>query len=1169
MNPDPEARFGAAPGADRVAAPMTRVTPSRFLSLSSLALFAACSGGGGTTGSSSTGGSFLALRTDPNDNATLFLNDAVRIDFSQPVDFATVNLSTVGFQVLDGFGNVVAEPVAGTFAIGTSPGDTDAGRRLLFEPRLPTNDQFSNGGFRPGRTYLVQLVGGSAVNGTILRDTRGRPLEVPVSFRFNTANGAAASQLFRDTVLGGPRRVSLQLSPSADQSGAVQLNELGSKGLEVRLRFDQPLNPSSTNVPVAIPTDPLTRSPNNRGRVFLEYDDPVLGESVWLPSDAELEANSSSGATLVLRPLGVLPNNALVRVIVERTLEDISGESNVANAAFNRVFGTFRTRRAYDQQFDAVVQDFQATSQLDLAAAFPEPVAEVGPGYVKAGFDFEGTATNVEFEPTAPETILNTNFTVVTPKEGAPFNVAGGQFNFKNVKIPAGRTVRGTGSNPLVFLVTGSFEVAGTLSVRGGDGTRVTTSGNANVPKAGGAGVCGGGDGGAGSPSTTLRDLKGGNGNGPLQASGKGGIGGALSCIAGCNRGAGGGGGSLATQGDPNFKQKTQPPSATQVFSIFQQQTGVGGNGCLGVAGAASRQLQGAVPGPTVFADARSDNNFWGVGVRFDGTALRITGELSVPIGGGGGGGGGDVSSSNCNVNDVNFEQDRSGGGGGGGGGVLIVKALGPILIADTGRITADGGSGGDGEVSGSLATSLRAGGGGGGSGGMVVLMSATRIDINARGSAGRFLYGAATGTDTNDYDFSISADGGACVTSTSTPAILRKYQGDATGVIQAAYATSYDSVPLGGFGGMGIVQLMTPPGTNATDSTNTRLDDNINFFRATVLQSGAGKRNLIGWRGFPNNLGQGVDDTGSVITIGDNEGDIRPSPILLPVPFGTKTRVRSRWIDTGSTVRRGLLVDDNLPRGVIETGGAQRGPKYEFAGLSDFDGTLQTTQPNRGYASFRRVGNTAFSKFPTIVPASAVLAQPVATTFQGDAAYRIDLVAPAAALGTVADRFTDYLVELLDANDQRLAAFRMLSHNDRQLIVASDGQAMPGSVAKAQVLASFFEMITGETRGPGPTYIGASGSRVPIANVKIGFAFHQDPASLTAQRLPATPGEFLYDLEDPAVQEQVRQLGAAFVQYDVLFDTGFKLQTADAPPSLSPNTLRPEIRSLRLPFRF
>jgi hypothetical protein len=1160
---------------------MTRAIPTRFLSLTSVALLVACSGGGGAAGASTFGGSFLALRTEPSDNATLFLNDSLRIDFSQPIDFSSVDYSTVSFQVLDGFGNVVAEPVAGTFAIGTSPGDAAPGRRLLFEPKLPTNDQFNNGGFRPGRSYVVQLVGGSPVNGTVLTDTRGRPLESAVSFRFNTANGSAASQLFSNTVIGGPRRVELQLSPPPDQTGAVQLNELGSQRLEVRLRFDQPLNPSSGNVPVAIATDPLTRSPSNRGRVFLEYDDPVFGQGIWLPADVELEANSAAGSTLVLRPLGVLPNNAVVRVIVEATLEDISGESNVANlGVYNRVFGSFRTRRSYDQQFDAVVQNFLTSSQVDLTAAFAEPVAEVGPGYVKASFDFGGTVTNTEFEPSVPETILNTDFTVVTPKEGAPLNVAGGQFNFRNVRIPPGRTVRGTGSNPMVFFVTGSFLVEGTLSVRGGDGTRVTTSGNANVPKAGGAGVCGGGDGGAGSPSTTLRDVKGADGNGPLQAPGKGGIGGGLGCLAGCGRGAGGGGGSLATQGDPNFKQKTAPPGPTEVFPRFQQQVGVGGNGCIGASGAPSRQLQGAVPGPIVFSDARGDNNFWGVGVRFDGTPLRITGELAVPIGGGGGGGGGDSSSSNCNVNDANFEQDRSGGGGGGGGGVLIVKALGPIVIAETGRITADGGSGGDGEVSGALTTSPRGGGGGAGSGGMVVLMSATRIDINARGStvagATRFLYGSAT-TDTNDFDFSISADGGACLTATATPSIARKYQPDATAAIPPAFATNYDSVPLGGFGGMGIVQLMAPPGANNLDGpvanpaagTNTRLDDNINFFRGGALARGIDKERLLAWRGFPNNLGVGVGDNGTTITIGDNEGDIRPSPILLPVPFGSQSRIRSRWIDTGSTVRRPLIADDNLPRGVVTTGGAQAGPRYEFAGVSDFDGALQATQPNRGYASYRRVGSTALSKFPTIVPPSAVLTQPVATTFQGTAAYRIDLGAPAAGLGSVPDRYTDYLVELLSSADARLAAFRVLSHSDRQLIVASDGQAMPADVAKAQVLASFFEMLTNGERGPGATYIGASGSRVPVANVKIGFAFHQDPASGTALRLPPTPGTFLFDLDDPAVQEQVRLLGAAFVQYDILFDTAFKSQPTDAPPGLSPSTPRPELRSLRVPFRF
>ena len=39
---------------------------------------------------------------------------------------------------------------------------------------------------------------------------------------------------------------------------------------------------------------------------------------------------------------------------------------------------------------------------------------------------------------------------------------------------------------------------------------------------------------------------------------------------------------------------------------------------------------------------------------------------------------------------------------------------------------------------------------------------------------------------------------------------------------------TSYDTEPLGGLGGMGIVQLMAPPGENLNDGTNTRLDDNI-----------------------------------------------------------------------------------------------------------------------------------------------------------------------------------------------------------------------------------------------------------------------------------------------------------------------------------------------------
>ena len=1132
---------------------MIRVTPARPFSLAILVALAGCSGGGSTNG---TGGNFVVLKTEPVDNATLFLNDAIQIDFSNPVDLDSVDLTTFSFEVRNQLGLVVAEPVAGTFEIGTSPGDAVAGRRLRFVPRLPTNDLFTNGGFRPGRTYTVQLVGGSQVNVTTMLDTGGKPLALPKSFRFSTADGTTPAQLFRNTAAGGPRRAGFEILPTPDaagpEAGRVSLNKLGTPAVELRLLFDQPLNPSSTNVPVNIETSPLLRNSSNRGRIFLEYNDVVYGPNIWIPAEVELESNELTGATVILRPIGVLPNNATVRVIVEATLEDISGESNVTSgAAFQRTFATFLTRRSYDQQFDAAVDDFLDSSQVDLTAAFAEPFAEVGPGYLKSGFAFEGSTTGAEFEPTAPETVLNTDFTQVTPKQGAAYNVSGGIFNFQNVRIPAGKTVRGTGSNPMVWLVSGTFRVEGLLSVRGGNGVAVNTSGNANVSKAGGAGVCTGGNGGAGSPSTTARDIAGATGNGPLQVVGGGGAGGALSCTAGCGRGAGGGGGSLATQGDPNFKQKTQAPAPPGVpLAVFQQQGGDGGNGCIGAAGAVTRSLAGSLSGPLVFADARADNNFWGTGVRFD-TLLRITGELAVPLGGGGGGGGGDLSFSNCDLTDINFENDSSGGGGGGGGGVLIVKALGPIVIADGGRITADGGSGGAGEAS---SSSSRGGGGGGGAGGMVILMSATSIDINVRGSNNKFRYAAPD----NDYDFSISADGGVCVTGTQTPAILKKYQPTnvTTGDIGAAFATNYDAVPLGGFGGMGIVQLMAPPGAN-TDGTNTRLDDNINILRSTAAQTGAVKRDLIAWRGFPNLFGQGVDDQGNVITIGDNEGDIRPSPILLPTPFASKSRLRSNWIDTGASVRRGLAVDDNLPRGIVEQGGAQRGPRYEF------DGVNATT----GFVNYQLVGSSATVTAPLTVAATNISTVNANSTLLGKPAYRVGLATP--ALGTVVDRFAGYEAEILNGVDTLLGSFRIMSHTGSELVLSTEAGAFPATAAKARVRAKFFDVVTNGVGGLGSTYLGSTGSRVPISNVRIGFAFHQNPQTPAAQRFPANPNEYTFNLADPMVQETVRALGMAFVQWDIVFDIAYKDLPADTPPALSPTTPRTELRFLRLPYRF
>jgi len=1140
------------------------------MSLASLAMFAACGGGGGTTGGLKTGGDFIVLSTEPSENGQLFLNDAIRIDFSRDVDLASVDRNTFSFQVRDQLGNIVAEPVAGSFRIGTSPGDSKPGRRLLFVPRLPTNDLYTNGGFRPGRTYEVQLVGGNKVNDTTIRDTSGKKLALPRTFRFSTADGTTPGDLFRNTVSGGPRRAGFEITPTPDAAtNRVVLNKLGAPSVEVRLRFDQALNPNSVNVPVTIDTNPETRNSNNRGRIYMQYDD-VDGTDRWIPADVELESNADSasgGAVVVLRPLGVLPNNAEVEVIVANSLEDISGESNAASVAYEERFGVFRTRRAYEQQFDGVVEGFLSTDSIDFLAPFSEPMAEVGDGYIKAGFDFEGTVTGADFAPSAPVTVLNTDFTQVQPANGSAFNVSGGVFNFRNVTIPAGREVYGQGSNPMVWLCSGTFTVAGLLSVQGGDGQAVSSTDDANIPKAGGAGVCGGGDGGDGSPSETERDAAGGNGRGPLQLADGGGRGGQYSCFAGCSRGAGGGGGSLATQGDPNYKLKVTPAGTVllpppnpdgifNLFPIFQQQTGQGGNGCSGVAGAVTRSLEGSAPGPTIFTDPRNDNNFWGTGVRYD-TDLRITGELAVPVGGGGGGGGGDLSyNATCDIDDPNFQSDSSGGGGGGGGGVLIVKSLGPIIIANGGRISADGGMGGGGEP---LEASLEGGGGGGGAGGMVILMSAERIVINARGtSVGS---GASATTiyryeDQNDYAFSISADGGVTKTGSTPPVINGKYPVSGQAIL-ANRGTTYDSVPLGGFGGMGIVQLMAPPGTTNSDNTNTVLDDNIEVRLAGGSPlNGPEKQAMLAWRGFPNAFGQGVDDDGNVInpTNADNEGDIRPAPVLLPTPFAKKSRMRSIWIDTGATNRRGLTVDDDQPRGIVEQSGAQAGPLYEWMG------TLASGYFDYGFADGRAVLDQ-----PIVVSATSVLSTDANATYLGRPAYRVRLTQP--ALGTTDDRYVQYQAELLDINGDPLSSYRILTHGASDLLLSPENGALDEGVAFLQVRAKFFEVVTNGATGLGATYSGTGGQR-PVANVRVGWAFHTDPSDENAPRYPAQDGTFAYQLDATAL-ETIRSEQMSFVQWDILFDMSYVEVGGDTPPALNPETNRPELHFLRLPFRF
>jgi|GEM_PF-1815769 len=1155
----------------------------------SLLALSACGGGGASVGQAGFGGGFgsgdfQVIRTAPVNGGTIFLNDPVSVDFSTPVDLNSATLSTMAFQALDQQGNPISELVTGTFVLGRANGDTEIGRRLQFVPRFPTNNDFTNGGFKSGRTYLVRLVGGAANNNQVLRDINGTALNQPITFQFSTREGTQPAQLFRDPKSGGPLGTGLSVSTAADLSD-VPLGLFGAPPLEIRLDFDQALNPSTGNVPVAFDVDPLVRDINDRGRVYLEYDDPDYGANTWIPADVELERNDLSGATLVLRPAGVLPNNANIRVIVEQTLEDISGENNLANLAFDRVFGTFDTSEAYEQQWNGIAEDFTTSGNLDLTASFPESQADVGPGYVRAGFAFEGNPTSLEYEPTANEVVLNTSFTQIVPKQGLPFTVAGGVFNFKNVTIPQGVTVRGAGPNPMVWLCSGKFTVAGTLTVAGGDGARVDTLNSANFAKAGGVGSCGGGNGGEGTPSATQRDIQGGTGRGPLQAAGKGGRGGNLACTSGCytgsgyngsGGGSGGGGGTMATQGDLNWRG-TIPSGTipnTSGNTSFQQVFGFGGAGCSGSAQTRTAFLAGGEPGDLLFSDTRQDNNFWGSAIDIN-RNLRITGELTAPVGGGGGGGGGDTSpTQNCTLTGGNPTNDWSGGGGGGGGGVLIVKALEEIRVTASGTISADGGDGGGGEQVGACG---EGGGGGGGAGGMVVLMSASRIVIEAHGdpqvgTSGRYVYGSPTAGSTvthpyqgQDYNFAISADGGVCKTGGfGAVNVQGKYRPNGQTMLAG---TSYDTEPLGGLGGMGIVQLMVPPGENLTDGTNTRLDDNVQFLSPGSLNEivGAGKRQLLAWRGFPDFTGTFVDDFGVPTNIGNNEGDIRPAPTLMPVPFNSKSRVRSKWIDTGASQRRGVAVADNLPRGLVTANGARVGPTFEFAGLN-------TSTTVAGYVDYETLGSSVRIRYPVTVPATALTEIDTQASYLGGPAYRISLAA--ATLGED-NRYVQYEAELLNNAGSVLAGYRILSHTDDELLVEAAAGVVPAQATQVQVKAKFFKIVTDGSEGLGSTYQASvtNPTPIPLANVRIGFAFHQDPdpSDILSGRYPSTSEQdFVRDLNDPGLQSWIAANGAPrYVQWDVMFDMAYHPTNPALSQTLTPSTPRPQIEFLRLPFRF
>ena len=683
----------------------------------------------------------------------------------------------------------------------------------------------------------------------------------------------------------------------------------------------------------------------------------MTGSVTELGTRIDLVSNSYTGSKVVLAPNGILPFGTRIELLIRRGLQNISlgslaNQEGVDPADSGRIaaeadlLATFFTfdpgAGEVDDRFheDFLSVDWQGNAMLEGLAPANWAVNDVDanpPEYehLLATYGMSGEGNLGDFKPLGvfPTVLLDTDYQPLplfdgsTPGVRKPTVVTGGVFNFHDIIIPADVTVRGLGSNPLIFTATGRVEITGIIDVSGIDGMDDPTFNSAFTPTPGGIGGPGGGRGGMSNPPkpedfqllTDLRSpMMGESGWGPSNLKQIGGVGGQCgakgtdvpylgSAPDDDSRGSGGGGGSFLQLGGFGYHGMGKYGADSDLPArYFERDSWWWDDGAPSEFGEEHRYWcqhpQGGDPGIWPFNDADTENDFIGLGGEL----------LSIQGGQGGGGAGSRLDSMNPATIGAaagwfppldRSAYDAKGGGGGGGGGALAIYALDEIILWPGGTILANGGEGGVGEV---IGHGNFGGAGGGGSGGAVILDSAKRIQINYNSfinMSGGYPGDAKEVTWTNNNNQNWSAfKTNPCLQPT------RRHR--------ASYCNW--SVGDGGPGGYGLVQLQVPDWQN-----DLEIADPKSIFADIVKVDWYGETwgsNAI-CDGAPTECGCNPNqnclqkyyhyklnytpDSEFPKTYDDPDEDCLVDPAKTPTTLGPLSYGLSKWIDMGQIVHR------------------------------------------------------------------------------------------------------------------------------------------------------------------------------------------------------------------------------------------------------------------------
>ena len=1139
------------------------------------ALLAAACGGGGS------GSSDFAIQeiSVPNDG-TWQINRPMFFQFSDEVDFSTVNLNTINIAQSAG------APASGEFFMENP-------FTVGFQPRCPTSDDFSDAGLLPGGiAYTIRIPGTTSGGGLTVRSVNGARLTESQTVDFVTPNSTEPSVLFLDTEIGPPSPI---IQDPAEPNLAATYLEIGDDPAN-RVYFEPRTPPDSTlgakvvdgftaglnlysdvssHLAVLLTLNqPVSPSPSNisTDTVRLEY---LTAADTWQPvaHTVRLVANCTAvGAVLRVTPTGILPQNRVVRLRLTQDFRDLVGDSNLVDVTVGSFLvttatdpGTTTPGVAGDQAFEEfTLGGTAAGSNEDTTTVLVSPRAEWGAnGTLRAGFAFGGTGGpggNFDWKigndlplsaSNHPQILLDTSFAVITNEaQTAQQTVINGVVDVRNLLVTGSGQLLISGPNRATILVAGNAQIDGEITISGNDNLSVASLNTTSQPEPGAAGRGGGGRGGTGNYLTSQSTPAGETGRGAFDASGGGGQGGESGFRAtwpgdgnDANRRPGGGGGGTF---GPDFLRPNGVVAAYVNPALCPDQLVIGLDGENGFPGAplATGALSNASPpqggtrGPRPFFDPDANNDFWGT-MRTQSGQL-ISGELLDPWAGAGGGAGGNAIVSNSfPTTPFSPTGDEKGAGGGGGGGSITILALGSITFGPRGRILANGGTGGGGENSVSGNITHIGGGSGGGSGGHIVLQSATQINLSA-------MITSPTGLNLPPGLISaVGGNGGAGMNNNGGAqpnGLPAQPQNDAlpsyhypnqtqpcgvsttgTGPYPFNNVVGNTNPPFvvicaGGDGGPGLIQLHTPSLTNIL--TPVGVEDIYKTVRPPPVGSGPGGA-----------VGQFLTINRPTPGLGSNGWDQ-----MLPI-FGRNSQAISDWVPLGgASVSQNDTIDTPEPI------------HFEFTG-TDAVGSILTT----GTGS-----NATVAELPPIF--TGTIAAPTTRPYIADDDRTIVLAGSALADDiylrnpSLLRRFVVRLTFGGVTDFEVAAATYDAATDDLRVTVAGSGQPLvnfdPG--AALQIRPRFFRVITE----------GTPGSLPDSSDVVIEFQATTPNAQGDPDLTPGVISAWVSNITllDP---NSAGHPDYRFFRFRVTFD----ISATGAPLSFS--TPIPSIDFLRIPFRF